>query len=297
MSMPLRRHIRLRKEYLYRKSLEGKEREEYEKKRKVKEALESGKPIPTELREEAGRLREELKKDDAFTLKPKTHIDDEYANAGIRDPKVCVTTSKDPSSRLKQFAKEVRLLFPNSQRVNRGNYQLADLISACRDNDFTDMVFLHEHRGEPDSMTVVHLPYGPSATFTLSNCVMRHDIEDAGTMSEAFPHLIFDSFNSPLGERVSNILKYLFPVPKLDSERVLTFSNNNDFISFRHHVFKRRGGAQNASRKEDIELSEVGPRFEMQLYQIKLGTPEDKNAETEWIRHTYINTAKKRRVL
>lgn len=36
----LRRNIRLRREYLYRKSLEGKERLLYEKKRKIREALE-----------------------------------------------------------------------------------------------------------------------------------------------------------------------------------------------------------------------------------------------------------------
>lgn len=47
-------------------------------------------------------------------------MDDEYANAGIEDPKVCVTTSRDPSSRLKMFIKEIKLLIPNSQRINRG---------------------------------------------------------------------------------------------------------------------------------------------------------------------------------
>jgi hypothetical protein len=36
----LRRNVRLRKEYLYRKGLEGKERAEYEKKRAIKRALE-----------------------------------------------------------------------------------------------------------------------------------------------------------------------------------------------------------------------------------------------------------------
>lgn len=36
----LRRNARLRKEYLYRKSLEGKEKELYEKKRKIRQALE-----------------------------------------------------------------------------------------------------------------------------------------------------------------------------------------------------------------------------------------------------------------
>jgi hypothetical protein len=35
-----KRNIRLRREYLYRKSLEGKERALYEKKRKIRQALE-----------------------------------------------------------------------------------------------------------------------------------------------------------------------------------------------------------------------------------------------------------------
>lgn len=38
----LRRNARLRKEYLYRKSLEGAEREEYEKKRLIRQALAGG---------------------------------------------------------------------------------------------------------------------------------------------------------------------------------------------------------------------------------------------------------------
>lgn len=36
----LRRNARLRREYLYRKSLEGAELEEYERKRKIRQALE-----------------------------------------------------------------------------------------------------------------------------------------------------------------------------------------------------------------------------------------------------------------
>ena len=34
-----------------------------------------------------------------------------------------ITTSHDPSARLKKFVKEMRLLFPNAQRLNRGNYE------------------------------------------------------------------------------------------------------------------------------------------------------------------------------
>lgn len=62
--------------------------------------------------------------EDDETAKPKSSIDDEYAQAGVMDPKVCVTTSRDPSSRLKQFAKELKLVVPNAQRINRGNHKV-----------------------------------------------------------------------------------------------------------------------------------------------------------------------------
>ena len=139
-------------------------------------------------------------------------------------------------------------------------------------------------------MTICHLPYGPTAHFQLLNTVMRHDIPNIGTMSEAYPHLIFHNFKTKLGRRVTNILKYLFPVPKEDSKRIITYANEEDFISFRHHTFTKKDG--------EIELSEVGPRFEMKLYDIKLGTLEiEKACETEWVLRPFMNTAKKRKFL
>jgi U3 small nucleolar ribonucleoprotein protein IMP4 len=74
------------------------------------------------------------------------------------------------------------------------------------------------------------------------------------------PHLVFDRLTSAVGERVrahglsfrsvvllvvfvwwvadvvwqvATILKALFPVPRPDSHRVITFANQEDFISFR----------------------------------------------------------------
>ncbi len=91
--------------------------------------------------------------------------DDEYRNAGVVDPKVVVTTSRDPSSRLKMFAKEVRLLFPGAQRMNRGGHIIDELVKVARANDVTDLIIVHEHRGEPAGLVVSHLPYGPTAFF------------------------------------------------------------------------------------------------------------------------------------
>eukprot|EP00124_Ichthyophonus_hoferi_P001721 Ihof_evm4s98 gene=Ihof_evmTU4s98 len=252
----LRRQTRLRREYLYRKALEEKEKQTAERKRKLKDAIKAGKVIPTELRKDESALRHEIDLEDANTEVVRDHIDDEYAFAGVRDPKVCVTTARDPSSRLAQFAKEFKLLIPNTQRLNRGNYVIKDLVDMCRNNDITDLVILHEHRGEPDGMIVSHLPYGPTAYFSLSNVVMRHDVKDfTSTMSEQYPHLLFNNFSTSLGNRVKNILKFLYPVPKDTSTRVITFANDSDYVSFRHHTFKKNG--------KDLELVEVGPRFEM----------------------------------
>lgn len=61
----------------------------------------------------------------------------------------------------------------------------------------------------------------------------RHEIPDIGTMSEAYPHLLFNNFTTNLGKRTEKILKYLFPVPKEDSKRVISFANVDDYILFR----------------------------------------------------------------
>ncbi|KAI0036044.1 Brix-domain-containing protein [Vararia minispora EC-137] len=286
-----RRQARERRQYVYAKSLEAQERQTYERKQQLKDALASGKQLPTELRRQARELGRDLAFDEAQS-DPTTHVDNEYSRAGIQDPKIVVTTSRDPSSKLLQFAKEMRLVFPNSHRVNRGNYVVRDLAEACRANDVTDLIVLHEHRGVPDAMIVSHFPHGPTLYFTLHNVNLRHDIESyrSSTVSEQYPHLIFENFSSVLGERVRDCLKYLFPVPKEDSKRVMTFSNENDFISFRHHVFVKIPPKQ-------VQLAEVGPRFEMKPYEIRQGTVEQTEAEREWVLSHYSRTAKKRSLL
>ena len=50
---------------------------------------------------------------------------------------------------------------------------ISELVESCRNHDFTDIVVLHEHRGEPDGMVVCHLPFGPTAYFGLYNTVSR----------------------------------------------------------------------------------------------------------------------------
>ncbi|XP_058800815.1 U3 small nucleolar ribonucleoprotein protein IMP4 [Phymastichus coffea] len=298
----LRRQARLRREYLYRKSVQDKLKIIQEKKDKVKRSLEENVPIHPDLRKDALYLQKKAEWEDGgptLAVAQGTEMggalgsneDDEYRWAGVENPKIVITTSRDPSSRLKMFVKELRLIFPNSQRMNRGNYDIKQLIHACRANDVTDFIMVHEHRGVPDSLIICHLPYGPTVRFTMSDVIMRHDIPDIGPMSEQYPHLIFHNFKTKLGLRAMSILKYLFPVPKEDSKRVITFANHDDYIVFRHHTYKKIHG-------KDIEMTEIGPRFQLKLYDIKLGTLDSEAAaDTEWALRPYMNTTHKRRFL
>lgn len=83
-------------------------------------------------------------------------------------------------------------------------------------------------------------------------------------------------------------MSHLFPIPKVDSHRVLTFAliPGSDVISFRHHTFKTEEGA------EDVTLSEAGPRFDMRPYQIALGTVDTTHAEKEWVWRPYMRSKK-----
>ena len=151
--------------------------------------------------------------------------------------------------------------FPNSERMNRGTTVMKELSKFCISKNVSDLIILHEHRGEPDGMIISHYPLGPTLYLGLKNVVLRHDLktEKLDAVSKQSPHLIFDKFSSALGERIISILKNLFPVPKHDSKKTISFSNNSDLISVRHHVHDKVD-------YKTVDLIELGPRFELKPY-------------------------------
>ena len=59
--MSIRREIRLRKEFLHRKQTDINEMIKLDKKRKIKSAIDQGKAIPTELRNDARECPEAIR--------------------------------------------------------------------------------------------------------------------------------------------------------------------------------------------------------------------------------------------
>ena len=98
--------------------------------------------------------------------------DDEYRWAGVENPKIVITTSYDPSSKLKIFSKEMKLLLPNSQRINRGHYDLTSLLDTCRNNNVTDLIMLTENRGRPGKL--IHIDLYIFISFLYLNIYMNN---------------------------------------------------------------------------------------------------------------------------
>lgn len=292
----IRKQARQRRDYLYRRAMLLRDAEISEKRAKLRASLATGKALDPSIAN-----NKELRKDYAYdesrpdrTADEELDLDDEYSQlSGIVDPRVLVTTSRDPSARLAAFAKEIRLLLPTAIRLNRGNLILPDLTRSAQAAGLSDILLLHEHRGTPTAMTISHFPHGPTISFSLHNVVLRHDIPNSirGTVSESYPHLIFDGFTSRLGQRVVKILKHVFP-PRDPSQaklgsRVVTFKNIDDTIEVRHHVYVRTG-------HQSVELSEVGPRMSMRVFEIRSGTLENKDGDVEWHLNQYTRTSRKK---
>ncbi|KAE8147847.1 anticodon-binding protein, partial [Aspergillus avenaceus] len=294
-----RRQARERRDYLYRRALLLRDASIAEKRAQLKASLASGKQLDPSVAHDK-KLREDFKYDESLPTSDKKNqdadmldLDDEYAlTSGIVDPRPIVTTSRNPSVRLGAFAKEIRLLLPTAIRLNRGGLVLPDLVSSANAAALTDMILLHEHRGTPTAMTISHLPHGPTASFSLHNVVLRADIPNSarGTVSESYPHLVFEGFKSKLGLRVVQIIKHLFPPrePGKLGNRVVTFVNKEDSIEVRHHVFVKTG-------YKDVELAEVGPRMTMRLFEIRGGTLEKgSTGDVEWALTQYTRTSRKK---
>ncbi|KAH8599198.1 anticodon-binding protein [Bisporella sp. PMI_857] len=294
----IRKNTRQRRDYLYRRALTLQQAEISEKRAKLRASLATGKPLDPAIANDK-KLRADYKYDESrpdMTVEEELDLDDEYSHlSGIVDPRVLVTTSRDPSTRLSSFAKEIRLMLPAAIRLNRGNLVLPALVESAQASNLSDIILLHEHRGTPTALTLSHFPHGPTVSFSLHNVVLRHDIPNSskGTVSESYPHLIFEGFTSRLGKRIVTILKHIFPPrepitnkTKLGS-RVVTFKNNADAIEVRHHVFVKTG-------YQSVELAEVGPRMTLRPFEIRSGTLENKDGDSEWRLPQYTRTSKKK---
>lgn len=127
-----------------------------------------------------------------------------------------------------------------------------------------------------DTVTVIHLPNGPTAQFRLSSVKLSKEIHGHGRATAHLPELILNNFSTRLGHTVGRMFASLMPhQPEFKGRQVATFHNQRDFIFFRRHRYIFKDGKR-------ADLQELGPRFTLKLMSLQKGTFDLANGEKVW---------------
>ena len=205
----------------------------------------------------------------------------------VASPKLLITTSLNSFS-IHDSAKLLCDLFPNSTYIPRQRHRwqshyfsLREISKFASNRDFTALLVLGQELKRPHSLTVIHLPHGPTLSFTLSNWIPGKAIPGHGRPTDHHPELILNNFRTPLGLLTAHSLRALFPNrPELVGRQVATFANQRDFILVRRHRYAFREQSKTGEIK--ASLQEVGPRFTMKLRRVDKGIQRASEQEWEW---------------
>lgn len=204
------------------------------------------------------------------------------------EPKVLVTTGL--RSTLHEEAQLLCSLFPNSTYVPRSShryghkYSLREISKFAANRDYTAVVLVHEDQKKPSGMSVVHLPSGPTLTFSITpgSWMPGKKLPGHGNATDHWPELLLNGFSTPLGVLTARVFTSLFPVrPEFEGRQVVCFHNQRDFIFVRRHRYVFRDSEKSVADEDGkpmagvegvrVGLQELGPRFTMKLRRVDKG--------------------------
>ena len=87
------------------------------------------------------------------------------------------------------------------------HFSLSTIIAQAKDRGYTDLVIVNQNMRRAESLTVCHLPRGPTAYFKLSSIVWPQDIGHAAKDSGHYPEVLTTNFKTRLGKQVSRMFQ------------------------------------------------------------------------------------------
>ncbi len=256
------------------------------KKRRVPKTIEN-----TRVADETMVARDDLETaHDAATDELAAHF------AGVREPKILITTNEKPSKHVLKFVfGELRPLFPTARAFKRQNFSLRDILRYAETFKYTDVIVVNEDSKKPNGILFVHLPDGPTAYFKLTSIRTKEQLGRFRAIQQGVrPELILNNFGTRLGHTVGRLFASLFPHdPQFRSRRVITLHNQRDFIFFRQHryIFERNPKAREKplpGRPKPspviCRIQEVGPRFTLKLQYLQNGVFDGQRGDFEYVR-------------
>ncbi|KAJ4392230.1 Ribosome production factor 1 [Gnomoniopsis smithogilvyi] len=205
-------------------------------------------------------------------------------------PKVLITTSIN--STLHKEAGILTSLFPNSEYIRRSahryghKYSVREICKFASNRDYTTVLVLNEDQKKPNRLTVVHLPSGPTLTYSVNNWVEGSKLPGHGNAQDEFyPELLLNNFKSTLGLLAAKSFQSLFPPqPDIEARQVVTLHNQRDYIFLRRHryIFRDKRATEKSVQSADgtelkgVEgiragLQELGPRCTLKLRRVDKG--------------------------
>lgn len=146
-------------------------------------------------------------------------------------PKVLITTSIN--STLHKEAEILMSLFPNSEYIRRSahryghKYSVREICRFATNREYTTVLVLNEDQKKPNRLTVVHLPHGPTLTYSVNNWIPGSKLPGHGNAQDEFyPELLLNNFKSSLGLLAAKSFQTLFPPqPDVQARQVVTLHN------------------------------------------------------------------------
>lgn len=215
-------------------------------------------------------------------------------------PKILITTSLN--STLHHEAQLLTSLFPYSVYIPRSahhhshKYSVREITAFASNRHYTALLVLKEDQKKPTGLTFVHLPSGPSFTFSISNWIEGKKLPGHGNPTDHIPELILNNFRTPLGLLTAHMFRMTFPPqPEFQGRQVVTLHNQRDYIFVRRHryVFREKRATEKSVMGADgkeiqdvkgikVGLQEIGPRFTLKLRRIDGGIQKQSGQEWEW---------------
>lgn len=210
-----------------------------------------------------------------FDVNENYGFEEKKAENWLNKQRTLVTCSRGILSHQRELMMNLWSFLPHSKKDAK--LEKAEVVEQleelCESRDCSNLLYF-QARGKSLYLWSCKYPDGPSVYYQLHNVVAAEDYRFMGNClkgSRAF--LSFDvSFKAkPHMELIKNMLVDTFNVPKHHPksmpffDKVFSFNHIEETgtVCFRHYQINKTG-----SKVEDVELIEIGPRFDMQLVKI-----------------------------
>lgn len=199
------------------------------------------------------------------------------AEVAAPPPKILITLTRRSHPKTFRFAEELIDLFPGAEfRRRDSGHLIKDVVAGAIEREYTHLLIVNESRKQPDTLSMIRLPEGPTFLFQLTSIRLGKEIQGHGRSSCHTPELVLNNFTTRLGNLVGRLFVTLFPpVPQFRGRQVVTFHNQRDFIFVRRHRYIFEG-------EKRVRMQEIGPQFTLKLRAIYNAVCEFQTAPIEW---------------